>query len=76
MSDNGPELPEGLAEFVQDGRLFHRAGAGAQRVQLALYRLIAAGLPVDRDGLAQAAGCDPVQVAEILAAIRFREFGG
>ena len=54
MTAAAPELPEGLAEFVQDGRLFHRAEAAAQRVQLALYRLIAAGLPVDRDGLALA----------------------
>jgi len=74
MSDTAPELPEGLAEFVQDGRLFHPAGAAAQRVQLALYRLIAAGLPVDRDGLALAVGRDPVEVAEILAAIPASNF--
>jgi alkylmercury lyase len=74
MSDAAPELPQGLAEFVQDGRLFHRADAAAQRVQLALYRLIAAGLPVDRDGLALAVGRDPVEVAEILAAIPASNF--
>ncbi len=74
MSDAAPELPEGLAEFVQDGRLFHRADPTAQRVQLALYRLIAAGRPVDRDGLAQAVGRDPVEVAEILAAIPASNF--
>ncbi|MHA1151992.1 MAG: organomercurial lyase [Alphaproteobacteria bacterium] len=74
MSDATPELPEGLAEFVQDGRLFHRAGAAAQRVQLALYRLIAAGRPVDRDGLALAVGHDSVEVAEILAAIPASNF--
>ncbi len=74
MSDAAPELPEGLADFVQDGRLFHRADEGAQRVQLALYRLIAAGLPVDRGGLAQAVGRDPVEVAEILAAIPASNF--
>jgi alkylmercury lyase len=74
MSDAAPELPQGLAEFVQDGRLFHRADAAAQRVQLALYRLIAAGLPVDRDGLALAVGRDPVEVADILAAIPASNF--
>ena len=74
MSDAAPELPRGLAAFVQDGRLFHRAGAAAQRVQLALYRLIAAGLPVDRDSLALAVGRDPVEVAEILAAIPASNF--
>ena len=63
-----------MAEFVQDGRLFHHADAAAQRVQLALYRLIAAGLPVDRDGLALAVGRDPVEVAEILAAIPASNF--
>ncbi len=74
MSDTAPELPEELAEFVQDGRLFHRADAAAQRVLLALYRLIAVGLPVDRDGLAQAVGCGSVEVAEILAAIPASNF--
>ncbi len=74
MSDTAPELPEGLAEFVQDDRRFHRAEAAAQRVQLALYRLIAAGLPVDRDGLALAVGRDPVEVAEMLAAIPASNF--
>ena len=74
MTAAAPELPEGLAEFVQDGRLFHRAEAAAQRVQLALYRLIAAGLPVDRDGLALAVGRDPVEVADILAAIPASNF--
>ncbi len=74
MSAAAPELPPGLAEFVQDGRLFHRADAAAQRVQLALYRLIAAGLPVDRDGLALAVGRDPVEVADILAAIPTSNF--
>jgi alkylmercury lyase len=63
-----------LAEFVRDGRLFHRADPVAQRVQLALYRLIAAGLPVDRGGLAQAVGREPVEVAEILAAIPASNF--
>ena len=74
MSDTAPELPEGLAGFVQDDRRFHRAGAAAQRVQLALYRLIAAGLPVDRDGLALAVGRDPVEVADMLAAIPASNF--
>jgi hypothetical protein len=74
MSDAAPELPQGLAGFVQDGRLFHRADAAAQRVQLALYRLIAAGLPVSGAGLAQAVGRDPVEVAEILAAIPASNF--
>ena len=74
MTAAAPELPQALAEFVQDGRLFHRAEAGAQRVQLALYRLIAAGLPVDPDGLALAVGRDPVEVAEILAAIPASNF--
>ena len=74
MSDTAPELPEGLAEFVQDDRLFHRAEAAGQRVQLALYRLIAAGLPVDRDGLALAVGHDPVEVADMLAAIPASNF--
>ena len=74
MSDTAPELPEGLAEFVQDDRLFRRAEAAAQRVQLALYRLIAAGLPVDRDGLALAVGRDPVEVADMLAAIPASNF--
>ncbi len=74
MSDTAPELPEGLAEFVQDDRRFHRAEAAAQRVQLALYRLIAAGLPVDRDGLALAVGRDPVEVADMLAAIPASNF--
>ncbi len=74
MSVTAPELPEGLAEFVQDGRLFHRAEVGAQRVQLALYRLIAAGLPVSGDGLALAVGRDPVEGAEILAAIPASNF--
>ncbi len=74
MSDAAPELPQALAEFVQDGRLFHRAEAAAQRVQLALYRLIAAGLPVSADGLALAVGRDPVEVAEVLAAIPASNF--
>jgi alkylmercury lyase len=74
MSDAAPELPRGLAGFVKDGRLFHRADAAAQRVQLALYRLIAAGLPVSGAGLAQAVGRDPVEVAEILAAIPASNF--
>ena len=74
MTGAAPALPEGLAEFVRDGRLFHHADAAAQRVQLALYRLIAAGLPVDRDGLALAVGRDPVEVAEILAAIPASNF--
>ncbi len=74
MSDTALELPEGLAEFVQDDRLFHRAGAVAQRVQLALYRLIAAGLPVEAEGLAQAAGRGRVEVAEILEAIPASNF--
>ena len=74
MSDTAPALPEGLAEFVQDERLFHRADAAAQRVQLALYRLIAAGLPVSGDGLALAVGRDPVEVADMLAAIPASNF--
>lgn len=74
MSDAAPELPEGLADFVQDDRRFHRAEAAAQRVQLALYRLIAAGLPVDRDGLALAVGRDPAAVADMLAAIPASNF--
>ncbi len=74
MSDTAPELPQALAEFVQDGRLFHRAEVGAQRVQLALYRLIAAGLPVSGDGLALAVGRDPVEVADMLAAIPASNF--
>ena len=74
MSDAAPDLPEGLAEFVQDDRLFHRAGAAAQRVQLALYRLIAAGLPVETSGLAQAVGRDRVEVAEMLEAIPASNF--
>ena len=74
MSETAPKLPQALAQFVQDGRLFHRADAAAQRVQLALYRLIAAGLPVDRTGLAQAVGRDPVEVADILAAIPASNF--
>ena len=74
MTELAPELPEGLADFVQDDRLFHRADAGAQRVQLALYRLIAAGLPVDRDGLALAVGRDPAEVGDILAAIPASNF--
>ena len=74
MPDTAPKLPEGLADFVQDDRLFHRAGAAAQRVQIALYRLIAAGLPVDRDGLALAVGRDPVEVADMLAAIPASNF--
>ena len=74
MSDTALELPEGLGEFVQDDRLFHRAGAVAQRVQLALYRLIAAGLPVEVEGLAQAVGRDRVEVAEMLGAIPASNF--
>ncbi len=74
MHDTAPELPEGLAEFVRDGALFHRAEEASQRVQLALYRLIAAGLPVERDGLALAVGRDPVEVAAILAAIPASNF--
>jgi alkylmercury lyase len=74
MSDTALELPEGLAGFVQDGRLFHCAEAAAQRVQLALYRLIAAGLPVEVNGLAQAVGRDPVEVADMLAAIPASNF--
>ena len=74
MSDVAPVLPDGLAEYVQDGRLFHIADAAAQRVQLALYRLIAAGLPVEVAGLAQAVGRDPIEVAEILAAIPASNF--
>ncbi len=74
MSETAPELPQGLAEFVQVGRLCHRADPVAQRVQLALYRLIAVGLPVEGDGLAQAVGRDPVEVAEILAAIPASNF--
>lgn len=74
MADTAPELPAGLAGFVQDDRLFHRAEAAAQRVQLALYRLIAAGLPVVRDGLALAVGRDPVEVADMLAAIPASNF--
>ncbi len=74
MSETTTELPDGLAEYVQDGRLFHCADAAAQRVQLALYRLIAAGLPVDRDGLALAVGRDPVEVADMLAAIPASNF--
>ena len=69
MPDTAPKLPEGPAEFVQDDRLFHRAGAAAQRVQIALYRLIAAGRPGDRDGLALA-----VEVADMLAAILASNF--
>ncbi len=74
MSDTALELPEGLAEFVADDRLFHRTGAVAQRVQLALYRLIAAGLPVEAEGLAQAVGRDRVEVAEILESIPASNF--
>lgn len=74
MSDAATVLPEGLGEFVQDGRQFHCAGAVGQRVQLALYRLIAAGLPVEIEGLSQAVGRDRVEVAEILEAIPTSNF--
>jgi alkylmercury lyase len=65
----GSPAHEALADFLRDGRMFHRSGPAAQRVQLALYRLIAAGAPVALDRLARAAGLDEGEIAEILGAI-------
>ncbi len=60
---------DALADFLRDGRLLHQAGADAQRVQTALYRLVAEGAPVDPDRLADAVGLGRDEVAEIIEVI-------
>ncbi len=69
-SAGGGSAPlDALADFLRDGGLSPQAGAAAQRVQTALYRLVSEGAPVDLDRLAAAVGLGRDEVAEILEAI-------
>ncbi len=70
----GPAARGAIADFLRDGRLFHQAGPTGQRVQLALYRLIAAGDPVALDQVAAAAGLGRGEAGEVLDAIPASNF--
>jgi alkylmercury lyase len=70
----GPAPLDALADFLRDNRLFHQAGARGQRVQLALYRLIAEGDPVALGRLAAAAGLGRGEVGAILGALPASSF--
>ena len=61
-----PGSDEDIAAFLRDGRLFHQGDVTSQRVQLALYGLIAEGRPVPVERLADATGFDNATVARVL----------